>query len=184
MTSPSQSALLIIDVQNGMFSSPENQPHDGDALIQTINELIGKARDAECPIVFVQHDGVGDHPLIPGSKEHEILNALNREPQDPVVRKTQCGSFNGTNLLDVLHKQRIGHLVVCGLQTEYCVDTAIRSACDHGFKVTVAEKAHSTFNSESISAADIIEHHQTIWATAFGATKSVVDIDFARSTHV
>lgn len=179
-----QTALLIIDVQNGMFAFPENQPHDSELLIKTINELISKARAAKCPIVFVQHDGVGDHPLTPGTEGHDIADTLERNPRDVVVRKTQCGSFNETELLKVLGDLNIARLVVCGLQTEFCVDTAIRSACDHGFKVTIPKQAHSTFNSDTLSAADIIAHHETVWTTAFGTVRTAQDIEFAGSQNV
>jgi len=176
MAEQSKMALLVVDVQNGMFALPDNQPHNGDHLVTSINQLITGAREELCPVIFVQHDGGADRPLAVGSHGHKIYHKLEQQPDDTVIRKTQCGSFNGTKLLDTLKKSDIDHLVICGLQTEFCVDTAIRSAADHGFKITIAKDAHSTFNTETIMAAEIISHHERIWSSAFGTLMSTRDI--------
>ena len=48
-------ALLIIDVQMGMFD--EDEPvHNGDKLLQTLSQLIEKARQADVPVVYIQHN--------------------------------------------------------------------------------------------------------------------------------
>ena len=47
--SPRHTALLIIDMQNGLFHGPE-RPHAPDSLLENIQQLIGKARSAGAPI--------------------------------------------------------------------------------------------------------------------------------------
>ena len=44
-------ALLVIDVQNGVMAGA----HDRDGVIATIDALVGKARAAGAPVVWVQH---------------------------------------------------------------------------------------------------------------------------------
>ena len=48
----------------------------------------------------------------------------------------------------------IDHLVVTGMQSEYCVDSAIRGAYERGYKVTLVSDAHSTFDSKAAKATD------------------------------
>jgi nicotinamidase-related amidase len=50
-------ALLVIDMQKGMFAIPGFVPHDGAAVVQRIGTLIGQARAHGIPVFFVQHDG-------------------------------------------------------------------------------------------------------------------------------
>ena len=52
-------ALVVIDVQKGMFGSPNFQPHDGEVVVDRIAGLIAKARDAGTPVFFVQHSAEG-----------------------------------------------------------------------------------------------------------------------------
>ena len=52
-------ALLVIDVQRGLFD-PQPPPADADAVVERINALSAKAREAGMPVVFVQHERAGD----------------------------------------------------------------------------------------------------------------------------
>ncbi len=53
------SALLIIDTQLAFFEAP--QPlYQAEKLIENIKTLIGKARDAHIPVIYVQHNASGD----------------------------------------------------------------------------------------------------------------------------
>ena len=44
-------ALVVIDVQNGVVA----HAHERDAVVANINELVGRARGAGVPVVWVQH---------------------------------------------------------------------------------------------------------------------------------
>ena len=60
-------ALLVIDVQKGMFV--EDEPvYQGAQLLETIGELLAKARAAQVPVIYIQHNGGPGHPLEPGSE--------------------------------------------------------------------------------------------------------------------
>ena len=173
-------ALLIIDVQSGMFGFPEMQPYEGEAAIENINALIAKARKQSAEIIFVQHDGGEGHPLNAKLKGHAIDTRLNREPTDSVIVKQHCVAFRNTNLEITLENHGVKHLIITGLQTDYCVDSAVRIAVDKGYDVTIASGAHTTFDTEYMSAKDIIMHHETIWTNNFGTVKKVNDISFTQ----
>lgn len=50
-----QTALLIIDVQQGLCEG-DGQAFDTPAVIARINQVSAKARAAQAPVVFIQHE--------------------------------------------------------------------------------------------------------------------------------
>ena len=151
-------ALVVIDVQEGM------QPYtayDGKGVVSRIADLIAHARESGTKVIYVQHDGGAepDHPLAKGKPGHAIHHAIAPREGETVVVKTQCSAFLNTNLDAALKASDINHLIVCGMQTEFCVDTTVRSAHEHGYKVTLVSDAHSTGDTAVLKAADIVAHH-------------------------
>ncbi len=67
-----------------------------------------------------------------------------------------------TDLDAKLKARGIDRVVIAGMQTEYCVDTSVRSAMSHGYKVVLGADAHSTFDSPDLKAADIVAHHNRV----------------------
>jgi nicotinamidase-related amidase len=171
-------ALLIIDVQSGMYGFPDFQPHSGEAVIETINTLIGKARSADATVIFVQHDGGEGHPLDSATDGFAIDPRLHRKDADPVIVKKHCAAFHGTNLAETLESSGVDTLVVCGIQTDHCVDSAVRIGVDKGYTVVIAKGAHTTFDTEYLGAGKIIEHHEAVWNASFGPVTPVDEIEF------
>lgn len=62
----------------------------------------------------------------------------------------------------MLQDECIADVVICGVQTEYCVDTTCKSTFSHGLRVELASDGHSTFDSDLLSAEQIIAHHNNI----------------------
>jgi nicotinamidase-related amidase len=52
----------------------------------------------------------------------------------------------------------VEHLVVCGMQTEFCVDATVREAERRGFRVTLVGDAHATYPVDGMSAEQIVAH--------------------------
>ena len=67
--------------------------------------------------------------------------------------------FVGTELERELESRDIGHLVVTGAQTEYCVDATVRRAASLGYDVTLVTDGHTTSASRLLSREQIIAHH-------------------------
>jgi nicotinamidase-related amidase len=156
-----KNALLIIDVQNGMFQEG-NVVYKGERLLQTLKDLIEKARSSETSIFFIQHNAPAGKPLEHGTRGWEIHPEITPNPQDIIIQKTTPDSFYKTSLDDELKKQGIEHLVIAGIQTEACVDTTCRRAFSLDYKVTLASDAHSTWDSQDITAQQIINHHNGV----------------------
>ena len=169
-------ALLVIDVQQGMFGAV--QPFHGEEVVARIAGLIARARAAKVPVVFVQHDGGSGDELDkngPGFPFHPAVAPLASEP---VTIKRRSSGFYQTDLDDKLKAIAIDTLVICGLQTEYCVDATVRSAFERGYRVTVAADAHTTFDSELLPAATIIAHTEHIWNGRYARLKTAAEIVF------
>ncbi|MBV9330399.1 MAG: isochorismatase family protein [Alphaproteobacteria bacterium] len=76
----------------------------------------------------------------------------------------RVSGYGSGSLAQVFRNRR---LIVCGMQTEYCVDTTVRAAHALGYKVTLVSDAHSTGNTQALSAGDIIAHHNLTLAGDF-----------------
>lgn len=172
-------ALVVIDTQLGMFETPGVPPvPDGERLLQNIEGLIRKAREAGTTVVHVQHtDGPG-HPLERGTDGWRIHPRVAPASGEPVVEKETPDSFLGTTLREELESRGIGRLVLAGMQTEYCVDTTCRRAFSLGYDVTLASDAHGTWDSDALPAGRIVAHHNEVMGNGFAEVVSSGQISF------
>lgn len=161
-------ALLVIDVQQALCAG-DYAAHDAPALIARINAVIGKARAARLPVVFIQHEESGG-PLAPGTTGWQLAAGLQAQADDLRLRKTASDAFHATPLQALLQARAVRRLVVCGLQTEYCVDTTVRRALALGYPVTLVADGHSTLDNGILPAPQIVAHHNRTLAnlTSFG----------------
>ena len=156
------SALLVIDMQQGLCSG-EWAAHDIDRVLQRVNGLIDRARAAGVPVVLIQHEeGEGD--LVHDTSGWQLVDGLHARPGDPRVRKLTPDSFYETELGQLLQQRGIDHLAICGLQSDFCIDTTVRHALALGYHVTLAGDAHSTVDNEVLPAERITAHHNWVLA--------------------
>jgi len=172
-------ALVVIDVQKAMFESPVLRPFDGEAVVSRIAGLIAQARLQGAPILFVQHDGGPDSPFGAGKPGFSFHDALSPAPGDDVTVKTKSSAFHGTNFDEKLKKAGIEHLVVTGMQSEYCVTSAIRVAHERGYRITLASDAHSTFDSRAAAGRTIVAIVNDTTQGSFGLVTPAAEIAFA-----
>lgn len=176
---PRDTALIVIDMQLGVFRSPVIPPIAEDKmLLSNVMQLIGKARDASVPIIYIKHNGRQGHPLERGSMGWEIHPDIAPSAGEVVIEKGTPDSFYGTQLQRQLESQNIKTLVLCGIQTEYCVDTTCRRAFSLGYQVILAKDAHSTWDTEILSASQIIAHRNKVLAAWFAKTMEAGEINF------
>ncbi len=153
-------ALLIVDVQKEVVDWSRPTSAGSDEVLARINELLAKARSNGTPVIYIQHDGQEEgHRLTPGLPGWEIHPAIAPADGEKVFHKTACDSFFQTLLQGELERLGITHLVVAGCRTQYCIDTTCRSAVARGYDVTLAKDAHMTVDTETLTAAQIIAHH-------------------------
>jgi len=159
----SASALIIIDMQVGSFTAATPR-HDADGLVARLNTLAGRVRRNLGIVIFVRHDGPAGDPHYPGLPGWHILPALEILPADTIMAKTACDSFLGTALEDILTSHDISDLIITGCATDYCVDTTVRSALARSYGTTAPSDGHTTTDRPHLNAAQIIAHHNAIWA--------------------
>lgn len=174
----SRRALLIIDMQVGMFNGP--QPvYDGDRILANVTELIRRARNMGAPIFAVRHTGPDGSPIALGSAAWQLLPALGVDLQnDSVMEKSRPNCFVGTDLAKQFEAKAIRDVVIVGMKTEYCVDSTCRAARDNGFNPILVSDAHSTMDGPMLSAQAIIDHHNRTLNGAFVALISTADCHF------
>lgn len=152
-----ETALLIIDVQNAMFDE-ESPVYRGKELLENLKTLISKAKRAGSPVIYVRHN---DDYLSHGSLGWDVHPAIAPEAGDVIIDKATPDSFNKTNLEEVLKEKGVKNLVIAGIQSEMCVDTTTRRAFSLDYDITLVTDAHSTWNSEELTAQQIIDHHNS-----------------------
>jgi nicotinamidase-related amidase len=163
-------ALLTIDMQHldadwdwGMCKQAREAGFEGDLLyyrdrLATIVPKIRRLQDAcrakgvEVMHIKIQslkpdgrdrgpaHKGLGMHAA-PGSRESEILDELKPLANEIVLTKTASSAFNGTMLDRVLRGLDIQNLILCGVFTTNCVESAARDGADLGYSCIVVEDA-------------------------------------------
>jgi nicotinamidase-related amidase len=148
-----KSAILVIDVQQPLVD--ELAADRRAEFLSTLSALLGRARDAGVPVVYVRHN---DDEFVNGTAAWEIADEIAPRAGEPIVDKTFRDSFRETNLTDVLEGLGAQRLVICGMQTEFCVDATVREAERRGYRVTLVEDGTATYAAGGLSEEQIREH--------------------------
>jgi nicotinamidase-related amidase len=174
------SALLIIDVQQ-VLCSGEYAAYEVERVIDRINSVSRRVRDSGALVVVIQHETRGGE-MDYGSDGWQLAPGLETRDGDIFLRKTATDSFHRTELHKLLQARSITNLIVCGLQSEFCVDTTTRRALALGYPVVLVSDGHSTIDNKVLSAAQISAHHnETLTNIAsFGPRVRAVPADDVR----
>jgi hypothetical protein len=112
---------------------------------------------------------------VEGERAHEEIDAavLCSNPH-PTGRSSEPGG--------------IEKLIVCGVQSDFCVDSTVRRALALGYPIVLLADAHSTIDNSVFSAARISEHHNQTLANlgSYGPRVTLVnaaDFDTESSWH-
>jgi nicotinamidase-related amidase len=176
-------ALLVVDVQNGVVA----EAHERDAVVANVGSLVERARQAQVPVVWVQHS---DDELERGSDNWRIVPELAPDEAEPLVEKHYGDSFEDTALETVLSDLGVGRLLVAGAQTDECVRSTLHGAFVRGYDATLVSDAHTTEDLTAWGAPppdQVIAHTNLYWKyqTAPGRTAGTVetkDVDFGASS--
>ncbi|MEO1001137.1 MAG: isochorismatase family cysteine hydrolase, partial [Pseudomonadota bacterium] len=88
-----------------------------------------------------------------GSWDAQVIDALAPGPDEIRLPKTSSSVFISTNIDYVLRNLGVRQLVISGLVTDQCVESAVRDACDLGYLVTLVTDACATYSAERHDAA-------------------------------
>lgn len=161
-------AVLVIDVQQELCEGP-GAPWEIARTIANINAVTARARASGAPVVFIQHEGTGGY-LTHGSPGWQLERRLVVGPEDLRLRKTATDSFHRTELDAMLRARGVTDLVICGIHTEFCVDTTTRRALALGYPVVLVSDAHSSAGHADLAAELVVKHHNYALSniTSFG----------------
>lgn len=171
-------ALLFIDVQNytcrpdgGEYAALPAAERDAryghffrtlrDTAIPNMQRLQSTCRRARIEILYTTIESLTkdgrdqslDYKIsnlfVPrGSWDALVLSDIAPAPDEIVLPKTSSSVFISTNIDYVLRNLGIRSLIVAGVLTDQCVDSAVRDACDLGYLVTVPTDACATLTPE------------------------------------
>jgi ureidoacrylate peracid hydrolase len=79
-----------------------------------------------------------------GSFDAEVIREIKPLGDEIVIPKTSSSVFNSTNIDYILRNLNCRNLVLCGVLTDQCVESAVRDACDLNYLVTLVPDACAT----------------------------------------
>ena len=199
MATPSTlAALLVIDMQNGFVHPEGSVSRDGGPMLEVERvmaetvQLVAEARAAGLPVIYTQHAlrpdffdvpsrlrardlfHQGEDTLVTGSWDAAVADELKPLESDLVVEKNRYDAFLYTDLELVLRTLGVGRLLVCGVATNVCVESTVRSAEQRDYEVTVAsdctsgpaEYHHAALAAMAYIAADVVPWRAGLFAVA------------------
>ena len=154
------SALLVIDVQQGLFerSAPI---YRAEKVLDNINFLVEKAHQENIPVIYIQH--ANDTTLQKGTREWQFHPQIKPQQDDLHIHKQHGNAFEETELHTDLQKRNITRIIATGLVTHGCVKSTCLGGLDLDYQVVLASDAHSNFSN---TAKQIIKQWHTKLAEA------------------
>ncbi len=152
------SALVVIDLQKGI-AGRETKPHSSEDVIMNAAKLAKIFRKKGMPVflvhvVFGEKDNLNvitDETYKGGKMPEdwaEFVPEMDVQDTDIIITKKQWGAFYGTDLELQLRRRKIDTIVLCGIATNYGVESTARFAYEYGFNQVFAEDAMTSFAKE------------------------------------
>jgi ureidoacrylate peracid hydrolase len=163
---PSHAALLIIDVQNYCVGGEAGKSEYfsqtlRNGVLPNIERLQSVCRRAGIEVVYsvienLTRDGrdrsldykISRIDVRRGSWDAQVLAEIAPAEDEIVFRKTSSSAFISTNIDYVLRNLGVRSLIITGVMTDQCVESAVRDACDLGYLVTLVIDACTTSSAE------------------------------------
>lgn len=160
---PASTALVLIDLQNGILGLPL-APYSAEHMIERSNQLIQSCRRAGIPVMFVHvllselryptADKLSFDPTAtPPASASELSPKLDRQPADLVITKRQWGAFYGTDLDLQLRRRGVRTIILCGITTNFGVESTARAAFDQGYGLIFAEDTTTSVDVQAHQSA-------------------------------
>jgi nicotinamidase-related amidase len=144
---PRHTAVVVIDIQMGIVTFAGAVPHTIQSVVSNCSKLTAAARKAGAHVVLVHVGGSPDGAdlLRPASDNPMRMNValppdwsdlapeLGKSPNDTVILKRQWGAFYGTDLDLQLRRRGLTTIILCGIATEFGVESTATKASDAAF---------------------------------------------------
>lgn len=154
---PKTTALLLIDLQNGIVSQ-KTEPESALYILKYCKTLARKFRESKSSVIVINVDFGKDGKLYPKGEvsgaliKHDMVISENWSQvveglivkDDITITKHQWGAFTGTELDNVLKSNGIDTIVLAGIATNFGIESTARQAWELGYNVIVVEDCCST----------------------------------------
>ncbi len=157
-------ALVVIDLQKGIAAQP-TKPYPAHDVVRNAARLVQAFRKNGMPVFLVhvvstpetmlkvRSDQSFSRPMPLPADWSEFVPELAPLPSDVVIGKKQWGAFYGTDLELQLRRRGMETIVLCGISTDFGVESTARFAYEYGFQQVFAEDAMSSMSAEGHNAA-------------------------------
>jgi nicotinamidase-related amidase len=160
---PRHTAVIVIDIQKGIVAMAAGSPHPTPSVVANCVNLLTAGRRVGAHAVLVHVGGspngadllhpVADEPMrgtaaLPPDWS-DLLPELGSSPSDTVILKRQWGAFYGTALDLQLRRLGLTTIILCGIATEFGVESTARDAYERGYEVVFAEDGMTGRTAES-----------------------------------
>jgi len=140
-------ALVVIDVQQGFDDAAFWGRRDNPDAERNIGALVDAWQRTGRPVVVVQHASRTSPPLHAGTPGYDLKPVVaDVEPALHVTKSVNSAFYGEPDLHAWLTGAGIGQLVLCGIQTNMCVETTARMAGNLGYDVLLPVDAAHTFD--------------------------------------
>jgi nicotinamidase-related amidase len=148
-----KTAIVVIDLQKGIASMP-TEPYSLKVVIENTARMLKELRNNNMPVFLVHVTRSKDmkDALRPVSETSfsmsnydpswsEFVPELDIQPTDFLITKHQWGAFYGTGLDLQLRRRKIDTIILCGIATNFGVESTARFAYEFGFNQIFVEDA-------------------------------------------
>jgi nicotinamidase-related amidase len=155
-----KTAVVIIDLQKGILSI-QSEPYSSKVVLDNVAKLLTVVRKNKMPVFLVHVTPSPDlkdalHPVAETSfsmsgfnpEWSEFAPGLNIQPSDFLITKHQWGAFYGTELDLQLRRRGIDTIILCGISTNFGVESTARFAYELGFNQIFVEDAMAARSKE------------------------------------
>lgn len=159
---PKKTAILVIDLQKGIVEL-DTSPLPPRSVVVNAARLLRVSRQAGAQPVLI-HVGAspdGADRLHPHSDAQarrspaaasdwsRLIPELEQQEGDVTVFKRQWGAFYGTDLDLQLRRRGLTTLVLCGIATEFGVESTARDAYERGYHQILVSDAMTDLTEQS-----------------------------------
>lgn len=167
-------ALIIVDMQTALV---EAEPYNKAAVVENIKALLDSCRKNNIPVIYIQHDGGKGDELEHGSIGWTIFKDITPMPDEKIFEKQYNSAFIKTGLHEYLQDTGAKNIILCGMQTEYCLDATCKVAFEYEYEVTIPQSTTTTFDNAFASGKELAGYYENkIWNNRYAKIVGVEQI--------
>ena len=154
-------ALIVIDLQKGIVAR-QAAPHSSADVVQRAARLANSFREKRLPVVLVHVAFAPDradalkqpvdspNPATkPPADWSDFVPEIGPHDGDIIITKRQWGAFYGTDLDLQLRRRGVKTIVLCGIATNFGVESTARDGWERNYEIIFVEDAMSGLDADA-----------------------------------